>query len=932
MRPHYVMVVAVVSMMVTVSTASSKRASKKLALRSTKNKRFPTGPFSTTSSPSQSFAMSYGRTDSKSRSSQSNHLDQSSIVGSVIVEGEIRSKPAGCMASCDEMKAEASESTGIPPCCSIGGLSSLKLRYRATQPSEFFLDKDPDLDIYWQVDPCEDRETQVSIRHGSSTDAFSRVRFATCTHCFPISNPLCNPIDLHTRIIVQPGDEICLVSFHGGNNTIAPEKSLPTDLVLFRATGHFIDEVVSTTIRTSCTKPIFQPFGVRLGVCENANDFLVNLSLINASDIDLLGFVDATSVSSDGEVTLSSCPIERPNSQCCKGGASFLKMRFRGASRGNVYFNKALMPLPHKNCKPRTGNNENISKKSSQPLDERVETRDIRFVACDDNCLLDPYNDIACSSMSQSAAVVPGDELCFGVWNELVQRFLYGQQMSNNTKIYFIADNKDDTLHSAAIHTSCLVPLVPPFAALFSPGCDEAETLTINMDDDFIKSDEFYLQFLDGISTDFFVLAEDENAEDRARFDITLLNCGCVCDPVTTAPAKPPLMRTTQNLTFPSSLPLLAPARRPSIFPFSAPSVGPTAHPTSLVSTSALVDIPTPFPTATPTQESSSTFRPSATPFSTPSVGLTAGPTSFVSNNTFVDVRTISPTSTPTQETSSTHNPSIPLSTPSIRPSTEPTSPVTKNTLQDVPTAFLTSAPTQESSSTHSSSRPSSAPSFGPSADPIIVLSKDVPTSFPMYSPTQETSSTHSPLLPSSAPSIGPSVDPTTIVTKNTLLDVPTTFPTTTRTQETSSTYSPSIPSRSPSVGTTADPITLVSNNTLLDVPTTFPTSTPTPTSPIPKSNAPGHNPFNVSNATIHTSCADRCNAFLYAFCNLVGVNGNDLGTYCDPSLIHNFGSDRTLVETLHLEDDALSGLEINEVIAYHDKMAFLYRKLLAMG
>ena len=195
-----------------------------------------------------------------------------------------------------------------------------------------------------------------------------------------------------------------------------------------------------------------------------------------------------------GEVTLSACPGDETNNDtCCSGGASFLKVNFGGASSGVVYLNHTL--VPDVGCRT----------SMSIPGAEMGSSTELRFIDSDDDCLLDSFDDVACTSSSDSVVVIQGQALCFGVWNKSRLQLSYREAMPKNTKIYFVSHESDDTLQSTSISTSCSSPLSSPFAAAFTSECNPVEGIVIHLETDLITTSQVYLEFIDGVSTNYFL-------------------------------------------------------------------------------------------------------------------------------------------------------------------------------------------------------------------------------------------------------------------------------------------------------------------------------------------------------------------------------------------------------------------------------------------
>jgi hypothetical protein len=151
-------------------------------------------------------------------------------------------------------------------------------------------------------------------------------------------------------------------------------------------------------------RPSFSHMESVLGSVGMPKTFFVNLLLNTGNNYNVLQFLDGTSSQRAGEVTLLACPGNETNKDtCCSGGALFLKVNFGGASSGVVYLNYAL--VPDVGCRT----------SMSIPGAEMGWSTELCFIDCNDDCLLDPFDDVACTSSLGSVEVIQGQALCFGV-------------------------------------------------------------------------------------------------------------------------------------------------------------------------------------------------------------------------------------------------------------------------------------------------------------------------------------------------------------------------------------------------------------------------------------------------------------------------------------------------------------------------------------
>jgi hypothetical protein len=143
--------------------------------------------------------------------------------------------------------------------------------------------------------------------------------------------------------------------------------------------------------------------------------------------------------------------------------------------------------------------------------------------------------------------------------------------MPKNTKIYFVSHKRDDTLQLTSISTSCSSPLSPPFAAAFTSECNPAEGIVIHLETDLITTSQVYLEFIDGVSTNYFLAAESASVTQREIFDIMLSNCSCGCDQASPTVLLDPVFTPVQT-------PIFSPTANEPGFPKSQPLV-PTSQP-----------------------------------------------------------------------------------------------------------------------------------------------------------------------------------------------------------------------------------------------------------------------------------------------------------------------------------------------------------------
>jgi hypothetical protein len=226
---------------------------------------------------------------------------------------------------------------------------------------------------------------------------------------------------------------------------------------------------------------------VVLDKCEDDEEnFYVDLSVVNIGslvDSPVLEFVDGVSAK-DPTSTLTDCrtyPVaEEEADTCCKGGASFLKVRVGNTAAPGILTADSTLVVP-----------------SDCSYDQSTNT--VRFVSCSDDCL-DPFGSQACTDAWGSVAVFAGAEICFGVWDEEEKRIDFGSKMPTNLNLFYIEDT-EGLIQSAELHTSCSKPLEAPYAQPFTEDCDPSVAgEPLNLGDISSESQAFYLAFVDGVS------------------------------------------------------------------------------------------------------------------------------------------------------------------------------------------------------------------------------------------------------------------------------------------------------------------------------------------------------------------------------------------------------------------------------------------------
>lgn len=468
----------------------------------------------------------------------------------------------------------------IPSCCR-GGVSALKMIYHGPDGS-FLVPSDPSLGSFVQLDPCNDQRRRVTVHQNS----LHSVRFANCDLCFPPTNTGCDvPCNTTTSLEVASGNTICMVLVNEDTDEVITEDTFPTSTDLFFVAPEDDDTVKVTTIDTSCSKPIYAPYGVHVGTCNDDDDaFYVDVSLSSgAEDKAILEFVDGISAKHPSTL-FSDCPCDKvlPPSHlvdsCCRGGVSFIKARLMGATVGGFLTVNPFMVESSSDCDGdgvggyhhRTGNKfqDNESSSSSDDHDS-INSSPVRFVNCDDACLHSPSK-MACQSYFDGIDIRQGDDFC-------IVSDSFPNKMPTNVALWLMPED-DAAVLSLRIHTSCSYPFLG-YGQAFAHGCDGTESSFVDLfDEDQLDDSEIYIAFLDGFSAGYFT-AVQEFDDSSLLFDFSFSGCGCQCD-------------SNENTFFPSSDDSVAPStsqygrstNAPSNSASLTPSVYPTVAPTKLTS------------------------------------------------------------------------------------------------------------------------------------------------------------------------------------------------------------------------------------------------------------------------------------------------------------------------------------------------------------
>jgi hypothetical protein len=288
-------------------------------------------------------------------------------------------------------------------------------------------------------------------------------------------------------------------------------------------------------------------------------------------------------------------------SYCCDGGASYLKVVFEASYQTGLLTFDADIAAKNTTCDKIYDQTSNIAKKSGESSGNSPGF-EIRFVSCDDPCLLSPFGDDDCLGSFDTIAVQNGTEVCFAAVDPMTDKILFNQKMGTNIYPFFIPFGDEACTLAGVIHASCSTPIVPPYAAIFYDPCGnfDEENLLINLN--YYSGNIPYLAFLDGISTGYYesalnaVPGDEDLVSYQQEFDITFGNCGCTCEtflssPVADSSTAPSVVSSPGPSSMPSGQPVVA---------TSPPTYPPTGHPTSgPTSTLVVLPAPAPIPSAT---------------------------------------------------------------------------------------------------------------------------------------------------------------------------------------------------------------------------------------------------------------------------------------------------------------------------------------------
>jgi len=519
-----------------------------------------------------------------------------------------------------------------PGCCK-GGVSFVKVLYQGLPTGNLSLSPEN----YTLVDAC-DKANRIEARKHNDDDVV--VKFVTCSDCFPDGSGTvkdsCNTS--FDTINVTAGDEVCLAAFDKTSGSLSLTSKMPTNLDLYFAENDGSNEATKTTLHTSCSKPIYSPYAVRLDDCAtDGYPFYIDVSIIDIGSVidhPVLIFIDGVGAKFPTSL-FTDCDSENnykdEDNTCCKGGATFLKVRVGGTTvAGSLTTNKTYATDCHY-----AESSSSSSSKSSGSKSNKGST--VRFVSCEDECL-DPFNDVECDEPLDQWEVLTGEDICFGSWDNETNRFDYGSKMVTNLEMFFVPDDTSlFPVQSAYIHTSCSKPVYPNWAAVFAEYCDSSDSSLVNLNETSASSLGFHLAFIDGVSRGYYFAAKELSDETGLSFfDVNFANCGCNCaatafptvspsptaggptgsPPTTSRPRPNPPRPPTASPSNPPTDSGVPPTSPPVSPPTDSPQTDPTASPptTDTPPTSPPVSPPT----ETPPSESPPTDSPQSDPTASP--------------------------------------------------------------------------------------------------------------------------------------------------------------------------------------------------------------------------------------------------------------------------------------------------------------------------
>ena len=784
------------------------------------------------------------------------------------------------------------ETCETPACCQ-GGIAALWTIFRGSSPALLTLPHDSDApETVW--DPCAQTSLNVSACLPSH-----HVFFGHCLRCF-LGQGYCSPyLDLTTSLVVEPEEDVCLVSVDPVTNHVSPSIAFPPILTLL------FNNATALVLDTTCDEPLFPPHAALLDQCGPEGP-IVRVDRPIATNASFLELADGLSTSSE---SLRECVEPAEDQHCCVGGASFLRLELVGiVQTGWLSLNPGHASL-WTNCVENPG--------TGKP--------DVFFVDCQDDCL-DPYSNIPCTAKSE-IQFAPGNQtntVCLASINPGNNRVAWMSSMPPILPFYWLSLIRNEKVLHTHIYTRCEHAVYPPFSKILRDGCEPGDELPLRYDPE-DSLDCPHLIFVDGMSTGYYhVIAT--GAQDA--LDPTFATCGCRCE-ASSVPSQVPSAlpsRSPAATDYPSFVISAMPSTSKSELPTISPTLTPSSSPSRVIDGSSVPS----FETASPNNGMRPSKEPSISPTSLRSANPSQRPSLVPTNvpkGTSVPsaVPSPHPSQGPSDEPSTvpSHQPSVrgtrrpsdqPSETPSSTPSTENTkkgdNKMDTNAPSDKPSAFPSLAPTASRFFPEPTESPSvsNAPSAVPSANRFLPEPTGTPaaSSIPSTTPTASRDQPNTSAAPSAVPTAQrrlPSVEPTLVVS-----------------EPPSSTPS-SIPSaRRVVVEPSAHPTPIVSEAPT-SAPSLFPTAARFTTDPsafptAEDSASPSFNPTDEPDR-----CVNYCEEWIATNCVAKGSNGEPTEDSC----IMNSGR-----ITMEIASDELQVMPMDQQISYHQDMIAMYHEMLA--
>jgi hypothetical protein len=372
--------------------------------------------------------------------------------------------------------AKKKDDDDYKPSCCKGGVSALKMAYHGPSRVELFTAPYAALTDYNLVDPCNDAKSGSSKSSSSSVEIDYSIKFVSCARCFP-SNGTTATCDLDNDVwdsqLYSSEDEVCLAHVSSQGELVFDIK-FPTDIHFYYLEEESnTDDLRLVPLHTSCSKPIYSPYGIQLGECKSNDEYFVDTTGKTDADLSespLLQFIDGVSAK-DPSATFADCtttetPDKPKKETCCKGGVVVLQTRLENADLNGTLTFEA--PSDEVICneygRPDSkGKGKGKGKKKGRGRDlANNESPSVVFVTCEDPCL-DIFSGETCTNVTHSLPVGPGADICFVSWDAESNSIAYDTKMPTNLHIFFLPDD-ESSAHIVTVHTSCSRPVYPPYA------------------------------------------------------------------------------------------------------------------------------------------------------------------------------------------------------------------------------------------------------------------------------------------------------------------------------------------------------------------------------------------------------------------------------------------------------------------------------------